>query len=322
MSSFLPPAGSPPGRRAARARALTRTRALRRSSAPTRPPNRVRRAALWLAILTLLPAPAWAQVTPTNSNTPTTPNTPTSSGVQITANPVSNTVSNSTADTTADTTAQALNQLMALDAGDGLNQQLRQLVLQHLPAHYVDDRKWNRREEISTLIPRREPLIMNHGTWQKYELWPVDPANTLAIRLTDVRNLDSGVIAFNLACDLTVDLTARQAKWQRGVQLYSLHADVTTRLTLALDCRLGVKFDLQSAPALILAPHVESAQITLHEFRIHRISKVGGEVAQQATRMARKWWDEHTVEQQDKLATAINKQIQKKPEKLRIALKP
>lgn len=320
MSPFLPPASSPPASsppasRAARARARTRTRAVSRSTTPTRPPNRVRRAALWLAILTLLPAPAWAQVTPANSNTP---NTPSTSGVQITAD----TVSNTTAENTADTTAQALNQLMALDAGDGLNQQLRQLVLQQLPAHYVDDRKWNRREEISTLIPRREPLIMNQGTWQKYELWPVDPANTLAIRLTDVRNLDSGVIAFNLACDLTVDLTARQAKWQRGVQLYSLHADVTTRLTLALDCRLGVKFDLQSAPALILAPHVESAQITLHEFRIHRISKVGGEVAQQATRMARKWWDEHTVEQQDKLATAINNQIQKKPEKLRIALQP
>lgn len=220
-----------------------------------------------------------------------------------------------------DASAQALQQLLTLDAGDGLNQQLRSLVLQHLPDHYVDDRKWNRREEISTLIPRREPVIMNHGTWQKFELWPVDPHNTLAIRLTDVRNLDSGVIAFNLACDLTVDLTARQAKWQRGVQLYSLHADITTRLTIALDCRLGVKFDLQTQPALILAPHVESTQITLHEFRIHRISKVGGELAQQATRFARQWWDEHTAEQQAKLATAINNQIQKKPEKLRIDLK-
>lgn len=210
---------------------------------------------------------------------------------------------------------------MALDAGDGLNQQLRQLVLQHLPDHYIDDRKWNRNEEISTLIPRREPLIMNHGTWQKYELRPVDPANTLAIRLTDIRNLDSGVIAFNLACDLTADLTARQAKWQRGVQLYSLHVDVTTRVTVALECRLGVKFDFQSGPALILAPHVESTHITLHEFRIHRISKVGGEIAQQATRLARKWWDEHTADQEEKLAAAINTQIQKKPEKLRIALK-
>lgn len=220
-----------------------------------------------------------------------------------------------------ESSAQALQQLLALDAGEGLNQQLRNLVLQHLPEHYVDDRKWNRREEISTLIPRREPLIMNHGTWQKFDLWPVDPHNTLAIRLTDVRNLDSGVIAFNLACDLTVDLTARQAKWQRGVQLYSLHADVTTRLTIALACRLGVKFDLQAQPALILAPHVESTQITLHEFRIHRISKVGGELAQQATRFARQWWDEHTAEQQAKLATAINNKIQKKPDKLRIELK-
>lgn len=215
---------------------------------------------------------------------------------------------------------------MAMDAGDGLNQQLRKLALQHLPAHYVDDRKWDRTEEIKTLIPRSEPLIMKHGTWSKYELRPVDPENTLAIRLTNVRNLDDGRLAFHLACDLTVDLEARQAKWQRGVQLYSVQADVTTRVTVALECRLGLKFDFSKSstqlqsPAIVMSPVVESSQLTIHEFRVHRVSKIGGEIAQQITRHARKWLEDHSSEHEAKLTESLNKQLQKKPEKLRIPL--
>ncbi len=226
----------------------------------------------------------------------------------------------STPEVARDEPHQALQTLMSMDAGDGLNQQLRNLALQHLPAHYVDDRKWNRTEVIKTLIPRSEPLVMKHGTWTKYELQPVNPEHTLAIRLTNVRNLEDGRLAFQLACDLTVDLAARQARWQRGVQLYSLQADITTRVTIDLDCRLGVKFDLATEPAIILAPHVETTQLTIHEFRIHRVSKVGGEIAQQLTRAARKWLEEHADEHEVKLTESLNKQLLKKPDKLRIPL--
>jgi hypothetical protein len=215
---------------------------------------------------------------------------------------------------------QALQSLMAMDAGDGLNQQLRKLALQHLPAQYVDARKWDRTETIKTLIPRSEPLVMKHGTWSKYELRPVDPEQTLAVRLTNVRNLEDGRLAFNLACDLTVDLEARQAKWQRGVQLYSVQADITTRVTIELECRLGLKFDFNTAPAIVMSPVVESSQVTIHEFRIHRVSKVGGEVAQQLTRHARKWLENHSSEHEAKLTQTLNTQLQKKPEKLRIPL--
>jgi hypothetical protein len=223
-------------------------------------------------------------------------------------------------DSSVDHSAQALQSLMALNAGDGLNQQLRKIVLQHLPEYYVDDRKWDRTAELKTLLPRSEPLVMKHGTWQKYELRPVQPEQTLAIRLLNVRNLDNGRLAFDLECDLTSDLTARQAEWRRGVQLYSLHADATIQGTVKLACTLGITLDFTAQPTLVLAPEVVTAQLVLHEFRIHRISKVGGELAQQATRRTRKWLDEHAQQHNVKLADAINQQLQKRPERLRIPL--
>jgi hypothetical protein len=219
-----------------------------------------------------------------------------------------------------DPTNDALRRLMALDAGDGLNQQLRRLVLQHLPEKYVDDRRWGRTAEVKTLLPRSEPVVMKHGTWQRYEVRPVDPAQTLAIRLRNVRHEQDGRLAFDLECDLTGDLLARQAEWRRGVQLYSLHAAATLRCSVKLACRLAISFDFRAAPTLVLAPEVLAAEWIVHEFRIHRISKVGGELAQQATRQTRKWLDEHAAEHNVKLAEAINKQLRKNPERLRIPL--
>ncbi len=224
------------------------------------------------------------------------------------------------ADDSNNNTAQALQSLMKLDAGDGLNQQLKHLVLQQLPATYVDDRKWKLTQEIKTLIPRSEPVNVNHGTWRKYELRPVDPENTLAIRLTEMRNEADGRLRFSLECDVNLEVTARQARWGRGVQLYSIRVDASTQATLKLECSLGLKFDFQGAPAIVLDPHVLSSEITWHELRIHRISKVGGEIAQQATRATEKWLNEHASENHEKIVTAINTQLHKKPEKLRVAL--
>lgn len=266
----------------------------------------------WLWVLVVLPSwsLAVAQVNEAQAN---------DAAPLITVTPTSS-LDTALVGNTRDETTQAWQSLMAMDAGEGLNEQLRMLALQHLPAQYVDDRKWNRMETIKTLIPRSEPLVMKHGTSTKYELRPVDPAQTLAVRLTNVRNLEDGRLGFNLACDLTVDMEARQARWQRGVQLYSMQADITTRVTIELECQLGLKFDLATQPAIVLSPHIESSQLTIHEFRIHRVSKVGGEIAQQLTRAARKWLEDHATEHETKLTQSLNTQLQKKPEKLRISL--
>lgn len=215
---------------------------------------------------------------------------------------------------------QQLQQWIGQDAGEGLNQQLKAWAIENLPDHWVDDRQWNRTEELATLIPRSKPLIMKHGTWRKYEIRPLDPERELAIRLQDVRPLPDQKFGFVIECDFAADLAARQAEWRRGVQVYSVQVDITTRLTLQLQCEVGVTFDFRDSPTLVIAPTVNSTTWETHDFKVHRVSKLGGEFSQQVTKAARKWLDNHQSEYQAKLTTAINRQIQKKPEKLRIRL--
>jgi len=216
--------------------------------------------------------------------------------------------------------ALAFESIMKMDAGQSVNQQLRQMVLRHLPERYIDDKKWNRTQEVKTLIPRSKPWVTKHGTWKKYEITPVAPDENLAIRLVQMRSGEDGVIRFTLECDSVLDLDVRQAKWVRGVQLYSLNIDATADFTIALACQLKLKFDLSKTPTLIVVPVIESTEITIHDFRIHRISKVGGELAQQVTRAVRDWLDSHAQENQRKITAAINKQIAKKQDKLQFPL--
>ena len=46
-------------------------------------------------------------------------------------------------------------------------------------------------------------------------------------------------------------------------------------------------------PDLIFSPTITDAEITIEEFRLDRVSKLGGEVAQQLTRRARKELERH-----------------------------
>lgn len=213
-----------------------------------------------------------------------------------------------------------LQQLMAVDAGASLNRQLTDIGRKYLPAIHIDDSKWGQQKEFDRLLPRNKPLMLNHGTWRKFQARPVRPEETFRIRLKNLR-CESAKIYFTLECDGLLDLEARQAKWVRGVQLYSINAQGDAKITLSLDCAVWVGFDFRSEPTMVIQPEIKSADIVIHEFQIHRISKVGGEFAQQVTRAARDWLDDREEKHEAKLVAKINRQIQKKQDRLRIPLK-
>lgn len=214
---------------------------------------------------------------------------------------------------------QTLRSLLEKDQGASINQQLTELGLKYLPPNYDDEKKWGKSKEFKTLIPRSDPLVLNHGTWRKYHVVPVNPQDHFRIRLNNLRN-EKGKVHFTLECDCRLQLEARQAKWVRGVQLYSVNAEADADVTLALDCQLKIGFDWKTEPVMVIEPKIENADITIHQFRIHRVSKVGGEFAQQVTRAARDWLDDHEEKNEAKLVDKINRQIEKKKDRLRIPL--
>jgi hypothetical protein len=75
---------------------------------------------------------------------------------------------------------------------------------------------------------------------------------------------------------------ARQARWQRGVQLYSISAEARATVKLRLACETAVAFDATTfVPSMRVRPKVTAADIRLAGFKLERISKLQGDPAKQ-----------------------------------------
>lgn len=212
-----------------------------------------------------------------------------------------------------------------------MNQVLTQLVLQHMPHEYSNEKKWGLQKKRWDgvkwerdgwrLETRRRWKMVNHGTWKRYSARLSDPDRMFEVNVSNLRNTDDGATAFDVAVDADLELDARQAEWVKGVQLYSVGAEGTARVRLQLSCESRLKLEMSdSIPVLKFSPRVISAKLQVVDFRIHRVSKLGGEVAQAATRMARQELDRKIEEHETRLVEKINRELKKHEDDLALSL--
>lgn len=215
------------------------------------------------------------------------------------------------------------------DADASLNQLVTGLVLNHMPHNYTRDKDWGRQKErwdgikwerdgLQIKTKRRKKLV-NHGTWRKYSAELIDPKSQFDVTVTNIRQNADKKLAFKINFTTRIKIHARQSEWVKGVQLYSLSANGHAAIRLTVDMQLGVSLIADDFD-LVFDPQANSADLTVDDFRIDRVSKLGGEFAQQVTRMARKELDAEIAEKEVKLVERINKEISEESDKLRISL--
>lgn len=209
---------------------------------------------------------------------------------------------------------------------------LKGLVLEAIPHTYQKWDDWGRQaEQFAGVAWRRDPggkletkrqwVQVNDGIWRMYSAALVDPNQSFEVKLANVREQRPGIVAFDLSFVAALSLHARQAQWIRGVQLYSFSAEGSARVRLRVSCELGSQLDLRQFPPLIqLKPVIRAAELRLEEFRIDRVSKLGGEFAQQLTAAVRGELDEQLREKSDDLAEKLNGELVKNEAKLRVSL--
>jgi len=212
-----------------------------------------------------------------------------------------------------------------------LNLLITALELKNLPHSYTRDKDWGqqserwdgikwKREGLKIRTKRRKKKV-NHGTWKKYSASLVDPKRQFKITMTDVGQTTDQKMKFRLSFLADLTLHARQAEWVKGVQIYSLSADGKASVRLSVDMVLGMKLDAaRFPPDLIFLPEARSATIIVDDFRIDRVSKLGGEFAQQVTRLARREMDQEVAEKELELVEKINKEIAENRDDLRLSL--
>ena len=205
------------------------------------------------------------------------------------------------------------------------------IVRESLPDQYESRDHWGDTKEIWAgldvrldglrIDTKRRKKQVNHGTWKLYRVRFIEPEKYLHVDVQNIRELPNGRVEFDLLADARLDVFARLAQWELGVQLISLSVNAEARAQFRARCDLGLKLDPSKLPPdVLLDPVVSQAEVRLAGFRVRRISQIGGSVARELGEEARDLLDKELAKQNQKLPSKINRQIDKNRDKLRLSV--
>ncbi len=230
-------------------------------------------------------------------------------------------------------------------------QWLAELALRESPRTYSGDKDWGETKKVWAGVKlRREGLEiktkrrfkeLRHGRWIKYELTlppPVTPdsnqsgGTTAKIhRVRRTGDLQPGVPPesqtnthwqIDASVRAPMEFNARIERWNRGVQWYSI--GIKGKMQVRLDTSASLQFFADYAevpPAFVIAPNITMAHLDLEEFEVDRVSKIGGDVAEEWGEIMEKVVrDVFLRKQNEKLARKLNQSIAKHDDDLRLSL--
>lgn len=212
-----------------------------------------------------------------------------------------------------------------------LDQTVRWLVLKNIPPAYEDNRKWGTlkqayngfrfRREGMKIETERKYRTVKHGTWSRYYVELIDPANRLVLRIDRLEPIADDRFVIETTLEAPLHAFGRISQWQRDVQLISLstNADATVRVWLQAEATIRTN-PLVFPPEVQFEPVVKDAKIELIQFEVQRISQVSGPLAEQLGKGIRKIVDDRLEDYSDKLVIKMNQQLVKQKDKLKLSI--
>ena len=205
-------------------------------------------------------------------------------------------------------------------------------ILDIVPKDYDNTKKWGGTKEIVSGLDvkihkgkvrtKRRRKEVNHGTWKRYNVSLVDPQEFFQIQIVNLREESPGTAAFDLVVRAKLDVFGRLQEWQRGVRLFSISADAVADVTLRIDCRLTTKLDSSRLPPdILMQPTVIDAEAKLVQFKLRRLSNADGPLVREFGDGLEKILRKKLAEKNEKLASKINRQIEKNEDDLRISIR-
>lgn len=203
---------------------------------------------------------------------------------------------------------------------------------QLLPESYQRDKDWDKQKRIyagfniraddGRLSTKRRWKEVNHGRWLRYDirLGDVYDPRRLKVQVTDAHLGEDQRLHFEARVDTRVDVHLQQQHWNLGVRLYSLSVEADARLRMEIVGDIGFELDLTRIPPDVLAdPHVSTIRLSLVDLNVDRISHVGGEVPESIGDLVKQVIrDEYLPSQQAKIAEKLNRQIDRRRDRLRL----
>ena len=205
----------------------------------------------------------------------------------------------------------------------------------HLPRTISGDKNWGETKRVWAgvkmrmdgfqLRTHRRFRELEQGRWIKYDVTLPDvPA---AIRISKVSPqidqatghqiwlIESSVVA-------PMKFTARIQRWNLGVKLFSV--TITGDIRIRLNSRMSVGFHAnygEIPPGLVIDPKVRAAQLVMEHFEVDRVSKIGGDVAEQWGEIMEEILVERLIHRQnEKIVAKLNQSINKERDELKVSL--
>jgi hypothetical protein len=213
---------------------------------------------------------------------------------------------------------------------DSVDQLARALVLSTIPREYENTKDWGHSKlqwngvdvELDGLRikTKRRWKPVNHGTWTRYRAWLIDPERQLQIRFENLRPSGNRRVLVDVHLEARCGATGRVSQWNRGIQLYSFHADAEASIQLQLTCEIGLEFDTrQLPPDVLLKPKVLDARLQLRDFQLQRISDADGPLVRRLGDSLRGDLEREVNERCEQLVEKLNRSIEKRSDQLRLS---
>jgi hypothetical protein len=208
---------------------------------------------------------------------------------------------------------------------------IRWLVLQNIPESYEDNKQWGKQKAVFEKLDidirgfridsEKKYKYVNQGTWTRYFIELVDPAERLKFDISNLSQPRPGTMRYDVAIQADLHLFGRLSQWQRDIQLISISANADATAKLNATCEVDVVMNpLKVPPDIEFRPKVVAAHLELVNFRVHRISQIGGPLAKHLGNNLREILEDKLRDYDDKLVEKINKQIVKQQDKLHLSL--
>jgi len=212
-----------------------------------------------------------------------------------------------------------------------LSQWVRWLCLMNLPENVEDTRKWGKQRRVwdgvdmkfdgIRLDTKQRWKMANDGTWSRYLIEFVDPANELQVEVKKFEVTPDGKrFTTSVWVVAPLKLFGRVNQFARDVQLISLSAKADATVRMKVDCQVDIQLlPISFPPDVEFRPKVLDASIELLDFQMHEISQIHGQAAEWIGEGIEDILDRKLAEYRDKLVVKMNQSIAKQQDKLRIS---
>lgn len=212
-----------------------------------------------------------------------------------------------------------------------LSQWIRWLALMNLPPNLEDNRKWGRRKEVFDgvdmkmdgwrLDTKRKWKSVNHGTWSRYYIEFIDPADRLQVDVLKLQIHPTGKrFTTSIQIVAPMKLFARVSQFQRDIQWFSISTKADAVVAMRVDCDVEIRINpIVLPPEVELRPSVTDASIELRTFDVSEISQIHGDVAEWLGDGLHRVLNRRLASYREKLVDKMNASIAKQQSKLKLS---